>query len=192
MLGKYKYYFRKPKSEIVKDIFTLLVVSGAICVAASSPYFVRNLLKNFKKWKKYSKKKINDSFSNLKRQGFIKIRKENHQIYIELTEKGRYKAGMYQINDLKIKRPKKWDKKWRIIIFDISELKKLHRAAFRGKLKEIGFYPLQKSVWVYPYDCRSEVELLKDFFGLKEKEVRLIVAEDIGQERELKKIFDLT
>jgi len=29
-MSKYKYYFRKPKSEIVKDILKALALSGAI------------------------------------------------------------------------------------------------------------------------------------------------------------------
>ena len=107
------------------------------------------------------------------------------------TEKGKKEAGWLQINDLKIKRPKEWDKKWRIVIFDISQLKKIQREAFRGKLKEIGFQPLQKSVWIHPFDCRDEIDLLKDFFGLTEKEVRLIVSPEIGGDEQLKEIFKL-
>lgn len=191
-LKKYKYYFKKPRSEIVKDILSWLAIAGAIYIAASSPYFIRNILKSYQKWKKYPKKKLNDTFYNLKRQGLIEIREKNHQIYIRLTEKGRKKAGMFQINSLKIKRPKKWDGKWRLVIFDISHLKKIYREALRGKLKELGFYQLQKSVWVHAFDCQAEIELLRDFFGLSEKEIRLIIATDIGNDKELKEFFKLT
>jgi len=119
------------------------------------------------------------------------MEKKNHQIYISLTEKGKKKAGWLQIDSLKIKRPKKWDGKWRLVIFDISQIKKLYREAFRGKLKELGFYPLQKSVWIYPFDCRAEIELLKEFFGLSDKELRLIVTEDIGEDNKLQQLFKL-
>ena len=190
-LRKYKYYFKKPRSEIVKDIFSWLLVGGAILVAASSPYFIRNLLESDKRWRRYPRRRVSSTFYNLKRQGLINITEKNHQIYISLTEKGRKKAGMFQIDSLEIKRPKKWDKKWRIVIFDIAQLKKTHREAFRGKLKELGFYPLQKSVWIHPFDCRAEIELLRDFFGLSEKEIRLLVAEDIENDRNLKEIFKL-
>ena len=190
-LRKYKYYFKKPRSEIVKDIFSWLLVGGAILVAASSPYFIRNLLESDKRWRRYPRRRVSSTFYNLKRQGLINITEKNHQIYISLTEKGRKKAGMFQIDSLEIKRPKKWDKKWRIVIFDIAQLKKTHREAFRGKLKELGFYPLQKSVWIHPFDCRAEIELLRDFFGLSEKEIRLLVAEDIENDRNLEEIFKL-
>lgn len=190
-LRKYKYYFKKPKSEIAKDILTGLLVAGVICIAATSPYFIRSLLKNNKKWNKYSKKKVYDTFYNFKRRGLIEIKKEGGQIYISLSKEGKKKAGILQINNLKIRKPKKWDGKWRIVIFDIVQLKKIYREALRGKLKELGFHPLQKSVWVHPFDCRAEIELLKDFFGLSEKELRLIIAEDIGKDDELRQFFKL-
>lgn len=193
-MRKYKYYFRKPKSEIVKDILLGLAITGAIFIAASSPYFVLNLQKGIKKWlkqKRYSKKKVYNTFYRLMKEGCINIEKRGQQIYISLTEKGKRKAGWLQIDALKIKRPKKWDGRWWIVIFDIAQLKKVLREAFRGKLKELGFYPLQKSVWVFPFDCRAEIELLREFFGLSEEELRLIVSKDIGPDEELKKFFKL-
>lgn len=190
-IRKYKYYFKKPKSEIIKDVLSWLAIAGAVWIAASSPYFILNLQKNFRKFRKYEKKKISHAFWRLRREGCIKFIKKGQQIYISLTEKGKKKAGWLQIDALKIKRPKKWDGNWWIIIFDISQLKKILREAFRGKLKELGFYPLQKSVWIFPFDCRAEIELLREFFGLSEKELRIIVSRDIGDDEWLKKHFKL-
>lgn len=191
---KYKYYFRKPKSEIVKDILYWLFVAGSFVIAATSPFFLLNLAKGIIKWKKYKKyekKRVRDTFYMLMKRGLIKMEKRDFDVCISLTEKGKKLAGWLQIDALKIKRPKKWDKKWRIIIFDISELKRIYRDAFRGKLKELGFYQLQKSVWIYPFDCRDEIALLREFFGLKEKELKLIIAQDIGDDSWLRKIFKL-
>lgn len=190
-MTKYKYYFRKPKSEIIKDILSWLATIGLVYIGATSPYFVLNLWKSYKRFRKYKRKKIYDAFFNLRRQGCIEIGKINHQIYIKLTEKGKKKAGWLQIDDLKIKRPKKWDGKWRIVIFDIAQLKFVYREAFRGKLKELGFFRLQDSVWVHPFNCRDEIELLKKFFGFSDKELRLIVAENIGKDDWLKKFFKI-
>ena len=176
---------------MVKDILYWLMIAGTVYIAASSPYFVRSLLKSHRKWRGHSKKKVYDTFYNLRRQGLIEIGKENEQIYISLTKEGKKRAGYLQIGELKIKKPQKWDGKWRIVIFDISELKKMHREAFRGKLKELGFCQLQKSVWVHPFDCQPEIDLLRDFFGLREKELRLIVAETIGGDADPRRIFNL-
>jgi len=190
-LRKYKYYFRKPKSEIVKDILFWLVFTGMVYIAASSPYFIRNLIKAYQKRKRYPKKKIVDTFYNLRKQGLIEFGMKNKQVYIRLTEKGKKKANWMQINYLKIKKPRKWDGWWRLVIFDIAQIKKIYRESLRGKLKELGFYQLQKSIWVHAFDCQAEIELLKDFFGLSNKEMRLVLAKDIGDDRDLKKFFKL-
>lgn len=188
---KYKYYFRKPRSAIVKDILSWLAIAGAIYIAASSPYFVHHLLRNYQRFRKYQSKKVSAAFYRLKKEGCIEIEKRGKQFYVSLTKKGKVKAGWLQIDSLEIKRPKEWDGKWRLVIFDISQLKKFFRELFRGKLKQLGFYQLQKSVWVHAFDCRDEIEVLKEFFGLTEKEVRLVVCEDIGGDDKLKEFFRL-
>lgn len=190
-ISKYKYYFTKPKSEIGKDIFRWLMIAGAVSIAATSPCFLTNLLQYRRKFRKYPKQKVSDIFYNLRKQGLINILRQNHQIYISLTKEGKKKAGWLQIDNLKIVKPKKWDRKWRMVMFDISQLRKFYRDAFRGKLKELGFCHFQKSIWIHPFCCQSEIDLLRKFFGLSEKELRLVVAEDIGSDRELRKIFNL-
>jgi DNA-binding transcriptional regulator PaaX len=153
-------------------------------------------MKGVNKWfknKKYKNegKRVYNAFYKLRREGCIDIKIKNHQLYISLTEKGKRKANWLQIDALKIKEPKKWDGKWRLIMFDISQIKKTYREVFRGKLKELGFYPFQKSVWIHPFDCRDEIELLKEFFGFSDKELSLIIAESIGPDKGFKKIFKL-
>lgn len=190
-MTKYKYYLRKPRSEIVKDILICLATAGLFYVAAGSPYFVINLWRNYRRLRRYPKRKFYTAFYRLRKRGCLQVEKRNHQLYLSLTEKGKYLAGRFQIDSLKIKKPKKWDKKWRLVIFDISQLKKIFRELLRSKLKELGFYPLQKSVWIHPFSCQDEIEFLKEFFGLTEREVRLIVAEEIGEDNWLRKIFKL-
>ena len=191
-MSKYKYYFKKSRSEIAKDIVYWLMVAGTVYIAASSPSFVRSVIRRHQSWRKYPRKHIYDTFYHLRKRGLIEFKREDKQIYISLTDEGRKKAGYMQINDLKIKEPKKWDRKWRLVIFDIAELKRGHREGFRGKLKELGFSCLQKSVWLHPFDCEAEIDLLRHFFGLSQKDLRLIVAEKIGDESALKEKYRLS
>ena len=191
-LKKYKYYFKKPRSEIAKDIIYWLMTDGAVYVAASSPSFVRNVVRQYRQWKKYPHKRVYDTFYHLRKRRLIEFKREGKQIYIGLTDEGKKKAGYLQINDLKIKEPKKWDRKWRLVIFDIAELKRGHREGFRGKLKELGFCCLQKSVWLHPFDCEAEIELLRNFFGLGQEDLRLIVAEKIEEDSVLKEKYHLS
>lgn len=175
----------------MKDVLYWLMIGGAITIAATSPYFVHNLLTARKKFKKYPKHKVSHTFHRLKSQGLINISNRNHQVYISLTDEGKKKAGWLQIDKLRIKKPKKWDGKWRLLMFDIAQMKKLFREALRGKLKEIGFLPFQKSIWICPFDCKAEIGLLKDFFGFSDEELKLIVTDDIGDKGEWRKIFKL-
>lgn len=190
---KYKYYFKKPKTEIAKDILVGLALAGAVVmVAAISPSSVAlSILQALKKNKKYDKKKSYDVFYRLKREGYITVGKHNHQMYISLTPEGKKKAGRFQINSLHVKKPKRWDGDWRVVVFDIKHKQRIKREALRGFLKRMGFYQLQKSVWLHPYDCRPEVELLKEFFGFTTKELTFLLAHQIEDDGRLRKVFHL-
>lgn len=190
ILGKYKYYLRKPKGEIVKDILVVLALSGVL-VAAGGPAVSSLFWQKTGQHKKYPKKKFCDTFTRLQKRGLLTVEKSGHNLKITLTPKGERLAGYMQIDKLEIKRPQKWDGFWRLILFDISNLKTQKRNAFRGILREVGFIPLQKSVWAHAFDCIAEIELLKDFFGLREGEVRLILAKTIGSDDRLRQRFHI-
>jgi DNA-binding transcriptional regulator PaaX len=193
MKGKIKYYLKKPKSEIIKDLMFWLAVSGSIVIAASSPFFVQRLLQKLsaKHKKTYNTQSFRNAFYRLKREGYLNVQTSNHQIYISLTPEGRKKAGRFQINHLTIARPAKWDGKWRVIVFDIKHKQRIKREALRGFIKRLGFYQLQKSVWVHPYDCRPEVELLKEFFGFTTRELNFLLVNQIEDDERLRAVFQL-
>lgn len=173
-----------------KEILKHLLLAGAVYIAASSPYFVLKLMKTISR-PKISKKKFTNAFSYLKKRGLIEIRREGHDVCIALTMEGKRRAGKYQIDDLKIEKPKKWDKKWRIVIFDIPVASRMIRDAFRRKLKEFGFYPFQQSTWIYPYPCQKEIELLREFFGLKKRQLQILEVTKLEDDQALKKFFNI-
>lgn len=181
-----------------KTILKIMLVMGVIVIASTSPYFWPKVLNYYLKngrykdlLKSFKKRKVLDTFSYLKLKGMINIERRNRQIYISLTDKGKKWAGKYQINDLKIKKPKKWDKKWRVVVFDVKTDQRLKRESLRGKLKQLNFYQIQKSVWVYPFDCVEEIDLLRKFFGLTKNELKVILAEKIEDDGEIKKYYKL-
>jgi hypothetical protein len=181
-----------------KVVLRGLLIAGGIAIACTSPYFVTKILPKIVRYARYeykNKRKKEKCFYNaffyLKKNGYIRIDNKNGQIYISLTEEGRKKAGKYQIDDLKIKKSKKWDGKWRIMIFDIKDKQKIKREALRGKIKELELFQLQKSVWIYPYDFNKELGLLRSFFGLNKKEMQFILASSIEYDDEAKNYFGL-
>mgnify|MGYP001606639190 CR=1 FL=1 len=87
-------------------------------------------------------------------------------VRIVLNERGKSRALIYHIERIGIQKPKQWDGKWRMVIFDIPEKKKRARDALREKLKELGFQELQHSVHIVPYNCKDEIDFLVEFFEL--------------------------
>jgi DNA-binding transcriptional regulator PaaX len=84
-----------------------------------------------------------------------------------LTAEGEVQLHLLELEERLHRRPRRWDKKWRLLIFDISEQRKKLREALRHKLIELGFYRLQDSVWIYPYPCNDLMELLRIKFGVR-------------------------
>ena len=177
------------KNNLTKKILLTLTVSGAIVIAATSPYFLVNLARRYFRYSEYDKRKITKTISRLNKNRFIILRKAGDNIIIKLTEKGRSRVKKYQLKDLAIKKPESWDKKWRLVMFDIPD-KKRARDTLRWKLKEMGFCQLQKSVWVFPYPCEEEIGFLTDFFEINQN-IKIATADKIFEDKELKEYFKL-
>jgi len=107
-----------------------------------------------------------------------------------LTRTGEDILNDWQVSRYKIRRPRKWDKKWRVIIFDIPEKKKKIREQIREILTNAGFRRLQDSVLVYPYDCEDAIGLMKTDFGIGRNLLYMIV-DQIEDDRFLRMDFDL-
>lgn len=187
----------KNKRDLSKTVLKGLFLAGAITIAATSPQFIPKIIPEIIRWAKYKNKnkKKEKSFYNaffyLKKKGYIRIENKKGQIFVSLTKEGKEKAGKWQIDDLKIEKPKKWDGKWRLLIFDIQNNHKIKREALRGKIKQLGMFQLQKSVWAHPYDFQKEVDFLRSFFDLNKKEVQIIFASKIEDDGEVKSFFNL-
>jgi len=171
-----------------KKILLLLFGGIALCYSFTPQRQLKVLKGISRAWKEIDKKEFKKEIKNLYRSKLIK-RKENPDgsYTLVLTEKGRLKTLTYYFEKIKIK-DGNWDKKWRLVVFDIPENLRKGRDALREKLKELGFYELQKSTFIFPYECRNEIEFIIEFFNLR-KYVRFGVLESIDNEDHLKKIF---
>lgn len=177
-------------SGIAKDILTYLAIAGVVIIAATSPYFLFGLLKQLGK-KSSEKKKLRDAFSKLQKSRLVILQeKDNSTFLVKLTERGKQKVKEIQFQDISIPRPPRWDRIWRIVIFDIPNKKKHAREALREKLKQWNFYQLQESVWVCPWPCEKEIDLLVELFGIFPY-VNMIEAGRIKNDVKLKSHFKL-
>ena len=176
----------------VKQKILLLLLAGISFGYSYTPQRQWRILKEVsREWKKLNEKMLRNEIRKLYQSKLIK-KKENpddsHTLL--LTEKGKMKALTYHFQKMKIER-KNWDGKWRVVIFDIPERIRERRDALREKLKHLGFYELQKSVFVFPHECRDEIEFVIEVFNLR-KYARFGVLESIDNELHLKKIFELS
>jgi len=174
-----------------KQKILLLLFTGLEFGYSYSPHKQWQVLKRFSyKWNKINREKLRKDINQLYQSRLLK-RQENKDgsITVILTDKGKMKALTYWFDNMKLKKDD-WDKKWRIVIFDIPEKLKSGRDALRKKIKELGFHELQKSVWIYPYECKDEIDFIIEFFDMR-KYVRFIVADCIDNELHLKKTFKL-
>ncbi len=175
----------KIQTIVLKTVASVGIIGTALVLPNSL-----KMLKLFgldKKLKENSSKSINHSRKKLIEKGLLKYSKEG---FLSLTSLGEKVLRRAEMVDYKFKKPKRWDRKWRILIFDIKETKRGIRNKIRQTLVSIGFVKLQNSVWVFPYDCEDFITLLKADFSIG-KEVLYIIADKVENEKVLLSIFGL-
>ena len=177
------------QSTLTKTIFATLAISalvGTMLIFPSSGYIIKYFSAD-----KNRHKYVRRIFRKLEKQKLIAIsEKPSGEVTISLTESGKQKALTYQIEKMEIKRPNSWDKIWRVVIFDIPEGNKKARNIFRQNLTSLGFYRLQKSVFVHPFPCKNEVDFLKHNFGISDH-VTFIQAKFIDNQNLLRNHFQV-
>lgn len=195
-------YTKRLKDFLDSDTKEAKIATVALCVLAlaSAPVLVLgaavmgNALQCFKMFKgssKYSKKQIRSAINSVKRQKLIEyIADKNGKTIVKITKKGEARLRAFDIELMKINTPKKWDGKWRLVMFDIPMRFTKGREALRYHLKELGFFQFQKSAWVYPYPCEDEIIFIADFFGIG-KHVEVLTVENILREEKIKRYYNL-
>ncbi len=107
-----------------------------------------------------------------------------------LTREGEAKLARIEALADGLPRKRRWDRRWRILIFDIPERKKNMRDRLRCTLLAAGFVKLQDSVWAFPHECEEFVALLKSDLRIGKEMLYLIVEEMEGDDA-LKKRFGI-
>ncbi len=177
---------RTRKNQLKRIILTTVETAGLLSVALLAPNALIALKSLGYDPGKRQKEIIGESRKKLVKAGLLKFDGN----FLKLTEKGETKLRILEIQNFKLKVPKKWDKKWRILIFDIKEERKALRDKVRRTLNSIGFARLQDSVWVYPYDCENLITLLKADFEIG-KDMLYIIADAIEYDKPLREMFGL-
>ena len=173
-----------------KEILKLLAGGAILVGSVLMPGLVEALPKIEEPWSDFDLYRLRQSLRRLKRRRMVTTKEERGKIVIVLTNKGKKEILRYSLDKMQIKKPRRWDKKWRVVTFDIPEKTRQARGELRKRLKQLDFYPLQRSVYVHPYPCAKEIEFLRQNYGV-ENEVTLLLVEKLEQEEEqfLRKYF---
>jgi hypothetical protein len=135
--------------------------------------------------------KIQNAVQRLAAKQLIRLVETEEGVEIRVTPKGRELIRRTQLEGSVRIIKQSWDKKWRIVLFDIPETKRVARDALRELLTSAGFYQLQKSVFVGPYPCEKQVSALADYFEIGDY-VTCAEATRIGrQEQKVRRHFGL-
>lgn len=174
-----------------KKILLILLGGVALGLSGSPRNSFRILGKIQKDWKAINEQQLRRSIRALYESKLVEERQnKDGTVTLILSVKGKQKALTYNIDEMQIKTPARWDRKWRIVLFDIPEKIKGSREIIRFYLKNLEFYEFQKSVFVHPFDCQNEIEYIIENFQLRQF-VRFIIADSIDNELHLKKHFNL-
>lgn len=174
-------------------LIALLLIGGTLTVLHFAPWLLAAALPLSRAWKDSPKnrQRFSNMFSYMKKRGYIEIESRKGDVHIRLTPVGRKRArhGYGRVLEMQSSRPAKWDGKWRVILFDVPTSERIKRDAFRKLIKRLGAMMIQKSVWVYPFDCSGHIALLKSFFELDGDQVKLLLTDSIGNDRAMQKHF---
>jgi len=177
------------KKTIGKIILATIGFAGIMTIVAVAPNSLQMLELFGLGKKKYKPRSAYHTLRRMQKQRLIEIKQEKgNKIILSITEKGKKKLLEYNIDDMKIKRPEKWDKKWRIVSFDIPEKRKRARETLREKLKDFDFYPLQKSLFVYPFPCKDEIDFIAEIFQIQNN-ITYFETLEISNEYKIRKHF---
>ena len=178
--------------ESSKQKALLLLSAGITLSLTRSPKKYFKILKNLpKEWREINKSRLYKIVREFYNDRLVSFKEDKEgTVTVILTKDGEKKALRFKIDEIKVKKPLKWDGEWRIVIFDIPEKFKKAREALRNKLKELGFLELQKSVFIFPYECEDEINFIVEVFQIRPF-VRFICARTFTNEEQLKIRFGL-
>ena len=177
------------RGQIRDALLMALVVGGMVAIGAVPRTLIPTLgykPKDQRRFNGYTKTVAH----RLARQGLARWVKRDGKTYLRITAAGQHKLA-FATEKMKLKGEKRrWDKRWRMVAFDIPERRRVTRAKLRATMAEVGFIRLQDSVWVYPYDCEEFIALLKAELKVG-KDALYAIVEKIENDKAIREHFHL-
>ena len=182
------------KGTLTSDtLLKIAKVGGMVLIAGTSPYFLHRLAREFFKDTPEDRRARARKVRELEQRKLINFTHlKGGEMRVELSQRGKKLVRQYDLEAMQIKKPPRWDGMWRIILYDIPTHHRKASDAFRRKLRSLGLFQLQKSVWVSAYECLTELEFLCTIFDISfDDHVYYFHSQEIPCAQEIKKFFSL-
>lgn len=182
---------RHKLGRLQKEILVGLFAGLTLQYTRSARQNQRLISQLVKEWEDEERRSLSRAIASLYESRLVTEKENSDGTYtLVLSNKGNEYALTANLDNLEIEKPKRWDRKWRVVLSDIPENKKVARDALREHLKQLQFIEFQKSVWVHAYDCQSQVDFLIEFYDVR-RYVRFAIMGEIDNDLHLRKKFDL-
>jgi DNA-binding transcriptional regulator PaaX len=152
---------------VAKVTLLALAAAGAMTVAVMAPNIVQILGPHRRGRRRFYPTDVRRSLRQLERRGLIRATTRSGERTVMLTAAGRTQLAYWQLPARHRRTPRRWDGRWRLVCFDVPDTERTARRVLRQKLCEFGFLQVQKSVYIYPYECNDIVSILQDYFRLR-------------------------
>jgi DNA-binding transcriptional regulator PaaX len=179
----------KIQQKVLTMLFRFGTRSSRLAFAPEAALLKRLGLNHDEKWK--PEYQIRQAVRRLHKKGLVQFQQRAFGWSVRLSSHGEKLAEkIHNAERIKIKKPEVWDKRWRIVIFDIWERRRGVRDKLRRALQKAGFYRVQHSVWVHPYDCGELISFLRADLKLGQG-VLYIIADGIENDAKILEHFNL-
>ncbi|MEK7522225.1 MAG: hypothetical protein AAB569_01475 [Patescibacteria group bacterium] len=188
-----KYKPNELKQYVLAALGIGVVLGGSVFFTPNFPIILGSILGIIEEIKgvKIPRKKIQRVLKQLEKKELIQLERKGNEVFVTVKNKDDVSIMKYSLREiLNLKKKKDWKGKWFIVVFDVPEQERRKRNYLRGFLREIGFYPYNQSVYVFPYECEKEICLIKKIVE-GGKYISYIIAEKLEHENQLKIHFGL-
>ena len=184
--------FERRKGYLQQAVLSSIAIGGILALTMVAPNTLQ-LLGGFGARKKRFHEQAHSAIGRLASKGYVSFVEEKGRRCLRITPAGRLALERAeretQLRNKPVK-PRRWDRRWRLIIFDISENRRATRNKLRRLVRSLGFLRVQDSVWLYPYDCEDLVILMKAELRIG-REVLYAIVEKIENDAWIRKHFGL-
>ena len=172
-------------------LLAAVAIGGVVLIAAMAPNTAQLLryMPGYKKGARFNYQ-TKTALGRLIAKGLITFEERGGKRYARVTETGERLLALESMRKGNGQKPKRWDGRWRVVLFDIPERRRGVRNRLRVFMQEYGFVRLQDSAWIYPYDCEDLIALAKANFRIG-IDVLYMIVERLESDKHLREHFAL-